>query len=121
MHSRFRWANCQLDILGKLKSEYAINEALKRLPKTLDETYERILTSIPEENFTIAHKALQWLSFNERIETLEALADAIAIDTEQCSYNPEHQLLHPEDLLEICSCLIEASDHLYRKGRGVKL
>ncbi|KAE8443901.1 hypothetical protein EG329_001211, partial [Mollisiaceae sp. DMI_Dod_QoI] len=39
----FRWAFCQLDILKRLNTTPEIRLALTQLPKTLDETYERIL------------------------------------------------------------------------------
>jgi hypothetical protein len=40
---RFRWAVCQLDTLRACKKVSAVRKALAQLPKTLDETYARIL------------------------------------------------------------------------------
>ncbi|KAB5536671.1 hypothetical protein GE09DRAFT_335906 [Coniochaeta sp. 2T2.1] len=39
----FRWVACQLEILGRLKQASAIRRALADLPKSLDETYQRII------------------------------------------------------------------------------
>ncbi|KAE9369004.1 hypothetical protein N431DRAFT_415792, partial [Stipitochalara longipes BDJ] len=55
----FRWVSCQLEILGRVNSRPEIQKALKDLPETLEDTYERILTKIPPSNRLIAHKALQ--------------------------------------------------------------
>jgi hypothetical protein len=103
---RFRWAFCQLDVLGRLNSASEIRKALKRLPETLDETYERILNSIPAENCKYAHRALQLLSFDSGIDSLSELAEAVIVDDEQCSFSLEDRFLNPEDLLEICTCLV---------------
>jgi hypothetical protein len=50
---------------------------LGELPKTIEETYERILCSIPTDSRPIAHKAFQWLLIKSKIERLETLAQAI--------------------------------------------
>jgi hypothetical protein len=105
----FRWAFCQLDILRKLTTESAIREALGQLPKTLDETYERILISIPAENRLVAHRALQWLAFSPGFAFLKTLAKAVVMDIERYSFDSGSELLDPKDLLEICSCLITAT------------
>lgn len=47
---RFRWAACQIDILGRLYNVCIIRKVLHALPKTLDETYERILMKIPQKS-----------------------------------------------------------------------
>jgi hypothetical protein len=74
---RFRWCSCQLEILRKLNTESTIRKALGELPKTIEETYERILCSIPTDSRPIAHKAFQWLLIKSKIERLETLAQAI--------------------------------------------
>ena len=51
----FRWAVCQLDILRRLNRMGKIRTALQSLPETLDETYERIFSSIhPEKEIWFA-------------------------------------------------------------------
>lgn len=95
--------------MKKLITEAAIREALTKLPKTLDETYERILKDIPDENQIYAHRALQMLAFDLGIYSLEALAECIVIESDQWPFSSERQLIHPRDLLEICSCLITIS------------
>ena len=48
-YTRFRWAVSQLDAIRDYKKISLLKKTLKSLPKTLDETYERILASIPDE------------------------------------------------------------------------
>jgi hypothetical protein len=53
-----------------------VRETLGNLPKTLDETYERILLSTNEEYRDIIVEALRWLCFSTRPMTMEQLAEA---------------------------------------------
>ncbi|KAH6665710.1 hypothetical protein B0J14DRAFT_605694 [Halenospora varia] len=53
--SRFRWAFCQLDALQKCLTPHATRKSLSGLPKTLDETYDRIPCSIDQEYFRREH------------------------------------------------------------------
>jgi hypothetical protein len=65
---RFRWAICQLDRLQRLKCDrQIIKTELATLPKTLDETYERIFLDIAPDEWPFARHALQWICFHEDI------------------------------------------------------
>jgi hypothetical protein len=79
---------------------------LCELPETLDETYERILTNISARNIKFARRAFQLLAFDHSIISLSELAEAVVVNDEQCSFDPADRLMDPEDLLEICTCLI---------------
>lgn len=59
-----------------------VKEKLASLPKTLDETYERILLAIDESDRARAQKALVWLAFAERPLTLRELEEACITRTE---------------------------------------
>ncbi|KAE9371111.1 hypothetical protein N431DRAFT_376507 [Stipitochalara longipes BDJ] len=60
----FRWAVCQLDILRRLHSESKIRTALKSLPKTIYETYERIFSYFTEEEKDFVRHTLHWVCFH---------------------------------------------------------
>ncbi|KAH1580154.1 hypothetical protein KXV84_001497 [Aspergillus fumigatus] len=45
----FRWAFCQMDSLARCRHEASMEEALASLPLNLNETYERMMESIPTE------------------------------------------------------------------------
>jgi hypothetical protein len=61
----FRWAVCQLDILRRLNHHSKIRDALKSLPETLDETYERIFSYISDEEKEIVRHTLHWVCFHD--------------------------------------------------------
>lgn len=64
----FRWAVCQLDIIQRLKGErHIVQKALKDLPKTLDETYDRVLLTLPEEDQQFVHHALQLIMCHNKV------------------------------------------------------
>ncbi|KAI9778079.1 MAG: hypothetical protein M1839_008383 [Geoglossum umbratile] len=102
----FRWVFCQLDILGRLESPSGIREALGKLPKSLYETYERVLNDIDLENRAYARRALHLLAFDLGIYTVEQLAEAAAVDSDQCTFTTSDQFEDPEVILEICTCLV---------------
>jgi len=85
---RFRWVSCQLEVLrGRIPG--TIDHALKELPRTLDETYERILRSIDDDNQEYALCLFQCLCVSIRPLRVAELADVLAIlfDTEHDADN----------------------------------
>ena len=104
--ARFRWVACQLESLRKCIRPHSVRETLKTLPKTLDETYERILTSIDQEYYREAVSALTWLLFSERPMTLDELAEVMIIDPRGSpAFDPNERLFHPESALNLLSSL----------------
>jgi hypothetical protein len=77
------------------------------LPKTLDETYARILCNIDEEDSQDAFKILQWLVFSARPLQIKEVAEVVAVDIESDPrFDPERRLREPQDVLAICSSLV---------------
>lgn len=108
---RFRWAVCQLETLRKCLKLSTLRLALRELPKTLEETYDRILESIPEVYKKEGHAILQLLAFSERRLSLGEVAEAVTVDLEAQCFDPEDKLREPEVILEICSSLVILSDN----------
>jgi ankyrin repeat domain-containing protein 50 len=79
---------------------------LEQLPKDLDETYDRILQSIMEEDAGEAFAALQWLAYSERPLYVDELAEAVVLGPDKCSLNNRDRLLDPYEVLDICSSLV---------------
>ncbi|OBT50693.1 hypothetical protein VE04_09070 [Pseudogymnoascus sp. 24MN13] len=103
----FRWAVCQMDTLGKCRTRLALQKALKALPITLDETYERILRTISDEDSKYAIPILQWLAFSSRPLSVEELAEVVAINVEQeTAFNRDEILEDPMEVLDICTSLV---------------
>jgi hypothetical protein len=96
---------CQIDALKKCRTLSILKKRLTELPQTLDETYDRILEGIPEEDQDLAISVLQWLVFAKLPLDIHEVAEAIAID-KAGPFNAENRLLDPYSILEICSCLV---------------
>jgi len=86
-----------------------VRKALSELPKTLDETYQRIIANIPEEYYQEALRVMQIMVVAFRPLTLEAVAEAMVIDDRKEIFDPECRMRDPMDILEICSSLVSVS------------
>ena len=96
---------------------------LSTLPKTLDDTYERILTSI-EANGQLndAVRVLQWLCFARRPQSLKALVDVLATDVGSNGYFLEEERLpDPFDILVICSSLLTIREEAHSENIQVSV
>ncbi|KAK6064699.1 ankyrin repeat protein [Seiridium cupressi] len=111
----FRWAVCQLDRLQRFRGEaQAVRKALATLPKTLDETYERIFLEIPEEEKPLVRKCLGWIDFHHKVYgvsvpcsiVVQAIDSAIA----ELSLDVTWTSVDEENLRETCGCLIRIAD-----------
>jgi hypothetical protein len=106
---RFRWVVCQLNSLGKCRTPAALEEALTRLPKTRNETYDRILGAINESDRRAALSLLQWLAFSRGSLSLAEAVDVIATDPDAKNgplFDHRRRLWDPRDILDICSSLV---------------
>ena len=107
---RFRWVACQLDLLGDCFNLPQLRHALASLPKTLDDTYARILCNI-DKNYSHCNreilKMLHWLTFSARPLRLEELAEIVAIDVHETPrFDPERRWPEPREIMAICSSLV---------------
>jgi hypothetical protein len=113
MRDRFRWVYCQLDTLRRCMPS-SIRKALDELPITLDDTYERILLSIPKEKFQHARRLFQCIVAAIRPLRVEELAEIFAIEFSPNEgtnlvegWRPENA---EEAVLSACSSLIAIID-----------
>lgn len=139
--TRFRWVVCQLDALQRLKPESSIIEtALANLPKTLDETYERVFLRIPEESRLFVQHVLRWLSTHQTIHQaipgvtptlscslapidipsgldipcdilFQAVENSLAKDTSSDAVVLRGYAFDEELLRELCGCLVTVTDY----------
>src|ERR1700761_6247580 len=77
--NRFRWVFCQLEVLRHCFPTN-LRRTLSELPKSLDETYKRILKEINNANGEHAYRLLQCLAVASRPLRVEELAELIAFD-----------------------------------------
>ncbi|KAI0197576.1 hypothetical protein F4808DRAFT_463616 [Astrocystis sublimbata] len=106
----FRWVACQLDALEKCLNYRSVKDTLDTLPKTLDETYARVLASLPLENQTDVTRLLQFLTFSEHSLEVDEVVDALATDAtdavERAPFDPKNRMPDPRELKKLCPSLI---------------
>ena len=100
---------CQLDRLRRCLSP-RIRQALDELPETLDETYERTLLDIDDENWAYAHRLFQCIVVARRPLLVEELSEFLAfkLDTGgSLTYQKDWRPENPRDtVLSTCTSLI---------------
>ena len=77
--NRFRWVFCQLEVL-RHSFPSNLRRILEELPKSLDDTYKRILREINNANQVHAYRLLQCLTVASRPLRVEELAEVLAFD-----------------------------------------
>jgi hypothetical protein len=76
IRKQFRWVECQFESLKRCpRSESHLEWCLKSLPRSLDETYERILCGIDEGSIEEAQRILTLLCFSSRPLTVQEVID----------------------------------------------
>ncbi|OSS51913.1 hypothetical protein B5807_03446 [Epicoccum nigrum] len=117
----FRWIVCQLDALTRCRNRAMLRKSLVTLPQTLDQTYERILAAICEEDRDYAIRILQWLTFSERPLTVEEIAEVVAIDvTRDPAFDSDEILEDPLEALNICSSLVTITTQEATDARPIR-
>src|SRR6201996_8967576 len=106
---RFRWVFCQLEVLRHCFPSN-LRQILEKLPKSLDETYKRILKEINNANRVHAYRLLQCLMVASRPLLVEELAEMLVFDLStgrvpklNASWRWEDQ---EEAVLSACSSLV---------------
>ena len=81
-YHRFRWVFCQLETLRQCFPT-SLRRILRELPKSLDETYERMLKNINTATRAHTRRLLQCLAVASRPLRLEELAEILAFDFDE--------------------------------------
>ncbi|KAJ5626764.1 hypothetical protein N7528_004191 [Penicillium herquei] len=99
---RFRWAELQMAAIRKLHVEEDIKKALDTIPRTLEETYMRILNEIEPVNVPLARKILMAICTSHMGLSLDMVADIVGVKS-------------PDSVIEICTTgLISSFDEIVR-------
>ncbi|KAH9014043.1 hypothetical protein EDB84DRAFT_1568352 [Lactarius hengduanensis] len=78
VYSGFRWVFCALEMLRNCLPQN-VQRVLIELPKSLDETYERMLREIGKVNPDQAYRVLQFLTVATRPLCVDELAEVLAL------------------------------------------
>ena len=99
---------CQLESIRQCVKLSALKKALSTLPKTLYETYDRILQGIESAGQRQdATTALRWLCFSARPLQLSEIVEVLSIENgDSGGFCPDERLPDPTDIMVICSSLI---------------
>ncbi|THW69748.1 purine and uridine phosphorylase [Aureobasidium pullulans] len=119
----FRWAACQLDVLKNCYNRPTIEKALKDLPKTLHDTYARMLkTILVSPHCREAITAIQFLLWSKGILHVDMIHDAILVRPEKRpAFDKADRYFDPLDVLKLCSSLVTVvacSQHHVENSHG---
>ncbi|KAH9003233.1 hypothetical protein EDB83DRAFT_2682426 [Lactarius deliciosus] len=123
----FRWVFCQLEVLRHCLPA-SIRQTLDQLPGSLDETYMRVLSQIPEANRAHAHRMLQCLVVAVRPLRVEELAELLAFEFDAAlgaSGVPKYRTAWRLDdqtqaVLSTCSSLVTIVDNRWASHEVVQ-
>ena len=115
-HGMFRWAQCQLDDISKLRTDRAVRRALNVLPQNLGDLYSLMLTRIPQTDVDLAKRALMILAHSPSLLNIYEVAEAAVFEPGQGTLDADDRLGDPADILEICGSLV-AFDPVFKEIR----
>lgn len=104
---RFRWVVLQIDNLRKCHSPRDVKVALKSLPRTLEETYHRILAGVDFKDQQGCRNMLHLLSISSMLLTVDEVAELFIVDIDRDSVEVDARFMEPSAILDICPGLIE--------------
>ncbi|KAK4206260.1 ankyrin repeat protein [Rhypophila decipiens] len=85
----------------------SVQNTLANLPRTLDDTYARILKAIPPEHLIYAKRLLQFLTYSERPLRLEEAVDAVTVDIgSRPRFDTRNRVFIPKEVVQYCSSLV---------------
>ncbi|KAF2670549.1 hypothetical protein BT63DRAFT_356449, partial [Microthyrium microscopicum] len=102
----FLWVALQIDTLCLMETDASICEALKDLPRTLTETYSRILRKCGGTSSPYQRKILDIVTAANRPLTTDELREALSVTPGDSVWNPSKLLTDVFSTLTCCGSLI---------------
>ncbi|WKT48611.1 hypothetical protein QSH57_013541 [Fusarium oxysporum f. sp. vasinfectum] len=109
----FRWAECQIQAIERLRDQSKLQQLLSNLPKDLSETYVRIFEAIPDEDRPLVRCILTWIIGHSQAAWVyhvgvnaNLLLSAVTYEHFGSETKGQKSIIDLEYLKEICSCLI---------------
>ena len=114
---------CQFKELERCPiSEHMLDELLVSLPRSLDETYERMLSNITATSVGYAQRILTLLCCAKRPLTVPELIDGAAVELGDLpKFNPKRKLENTDGILQVCPGLIEVGMNTYGNESVVRI
>ncbi len=105
--SRFLWVAFQVEDICRQVCDRDIRETIRKLPKNLPETYNRILSRIDKlGNAKLAKKIFPWVAAARRPMLLEELREALSVEPLQLYSDPERLVNDMGQIVSWCGNLI---------------
>ncbi|KAI0868926.1 ankyrin [Hypoxylon argillaceum] len=104
----FLLAQLHMDSLARKLTRRQIRAALASLPKELDETYDQAIQRMQnqdEDQASLAHKVLYWISYSFRPLTITELQHALAVELDDDDLD-EDGLYDTELMISVCGGLV---------------
>ncbi len=87
------------------------------MPDTLDQTYDRILQSVPSLHQRFVRSALHWLAFSKRPLQLQELEEAAVVNPDDKRFDIESARFFDQGMiLELCGSLVTSSTMKYDRA-----
>ncbi|KFZ03367.1 hypothetical protein V502_11004 [Pseudogymnoascus sp. VKM F-4520 (FW-2644)] len=102
----FLWVALQIISLCAMKTDDAIRQALKDLPKDLSETYSRILRKSEGSGKTYQRRTLELVTISHRPLTAEELRDALSVVPGDAVWDWSRRLNDVDLILTCCGSLL---------------
>jgi len=108
----FRWAECQLYAIERLRTERQIREALANLPPDLIETYRRLFENIPKTDWLFVRRIFIWINGHGRAAWLVERGINANVLLSAVNHELRYEYKYTvDDLRELCGCLISIHSH----------
>ncbi|KAF9063540.1 ankyrin repeat-containing domain protein [Rhodocollybia butyracea] len=122
---QFRWVDCQVTVLQRCKTPKAIQEALKKMPKSLEETYTVAIKRISEsEHVDDAGQLLRWLTYALEPLSIAQVTEILAVDLDEQIFDPEARSLELEtgvyDILDSTLIVVNVNNIVQLAHNSVK-
>ncbi|RDA83893.1 hypothetical protein CP532_3366 [Ophiocordyceps camponoti-leonardi (nom. inval.)] len=106
----FRWADCQLSVLGKCLNLRDLRKVIRKLPKSLSDTYEQALLRIDDDHWQYAIRIFMWLAVSPKPLRIEEAVDILAVDFEESEDWPvffeDLRVCDAMEIPEVCGSLV---------------
>jgi ankyrin repeat protein len=110
--SRFLLARLHMDNLATKQHVRAIRDALKVIPRKLEDTYDLVMQRISEQNeddADLARRVLSWLTYSVRPLTVTELQHALAVQPGHGHIDSDN-LIDEEIMLSVCAGIVTVED-----------
>ncbi|KAG4436826.1 hypothetical protein IFR05_007675 [Cadophora sp. M221] len=106
-HGMFLWVEFQLCDLCEAESDHGIKRTLENLPKSLSETYDRLLAKITgDERRQMIVRMFKWIVCSRRPLLVDELREAIAFTLDDEEWQREKIVTNIDRLIRACGNLV---------------